>query len=55
MTLTEHHGTVGRRQPEHGTRSMYTAGCRDECCRAAERVYKRRRRAQLRAEGRRAA
>lgn len=25
----------------HGTRSSYLAGCRDECCRRAERLYMR--------------
>jgi hypothetical protein len=52
VTLTDHHGTA-RREPEHGTRTMYVRGCRDECCRAAERKAKREYRARLRAEGRR--
>lgn len=25
----------------HGTRSSYQAGCKDECCRRAERLYMR--------------
>lgn len=30
----------------HGTRSRYRKGCREECCRAAERAYRRRYRAE---------
>lgn len=28
--------------PQHGTRARYRKGCRDECCRSAERSYRRR-------------
>lgn len=31
--------------PQHGTRSRYRKGCRDRCCRDAERLYRRRYRA----------
>ncbi len=35
--------------PDHGTRPGYVAGCREACCLAAERDYRRRLRAARRA------
>jgi hypothetical protein len=37
------------KEPQHGTRSRYRKGCRDECCRSVENAYQRKWRAMRRA------